>query len=70
VLIKYLMEEYEAKVQLMILHRPLVLRAFATKNSQVLEVKLLVEAAIYLVVELTQMEDSVEQTVNSTYPTY
>jgi hypothetical protein len=64
------MEQYEVKVLLLILHIPLVLKGFATKNSQVLEVKLLVEAAIYLVVELRQKEDLVEQTVNSTYPAY
>jgi hypothetical protein len=64
------MEQYEVKVQLLILHIPLVLKGFVTKNSQVLEVKLLVEEAIYLMVELRQKEDLVEQTVNSTYPTY
>jgi hypothetical protein len=64
------MEQYEVKVLLLILHIPLVLKEFATKNTQVLEVKLLVEAAIYLMEELRQTVDLVEQTVNLTYLTY
>jgi hypothetical protein len=64
------MEQYEVKVLLLILHIPLVLKGFATKNSQVLEVKLLVEVAIYLMEVLRQTVDLVEQTVNLTYLTY
>lgn len=50
-LIKCLKEECEVKALSLNFHKPLVLRVFVTKNSLVLEVKHLVEVAIYLVVE-------------------
>ena len=68
--IKCLKEEYEVKVVLLNFHRPSELRAFATKNSQVLEVKLLEAVAGYLMAELRQKEYLEEQTINSSCPTY
>jgi hypothetical protein len=66
----YLKEGYGVEVQLLRLHRPLVLRVFVTKNSQVLEVKLMVEVAIYLMAELRQTEYFEMQTIDSSYPRY
>ena len=68
--IKCLKEEYEVKVVLFNFHRPSELRAFATKNIQVLEVKLLEAVAGYLMAELRQKEYLEGQTINSSYPTY